>query len=149
MPAQASRRVPPSESQPLPAPLGRRFLSLIYEILLLAALLWCAALLFTAVEREIAGTHARAVFQLYLASISGIYFVWQWTHGGQTLPMKTWRLKLVGRDGGPIATRVAVLRYVAAAVGALAFGLGFIWALIDRDRQFLHDRLLGTRIIRT
>jgi uncharacterized RDD family membrane protein YckC len=148
MPAETSPRVPPPESQFVPAPLGRRFLSLIYEILLLAALLWCAALLFTAVEREIADSHARIAFQLYLAVISGTYFVWQWTHGGQTLPMKTWRLQLVDRDGGPVGMRQAALRYAAAAAGGLALGFGFIWALIDRDRQFLHDRLAGTRVVR-
>ena len=132
---------------PAYAPLGRRFLSLIYEALLLAALLWCAALLYAAIEREIASTHSRTLFQLYVASVAGTYFVWQWTHGGQTLPMKTWRLRLVSRTGGALATRQAVVRYLAAGAGALALGVGFIWAVFDRDRQFLHDRLAGTRIV--
>jgi uncharacterized RDD family membrane protein YckC len=130
------------------APLGRRLLSLVYEALLLAALLWCASLLFWAIERELAPVHVRTVLQIYLAFVMGTYFVWQWTHRGQTLPMKTWRLKLVKRDGTPVDTRTAVLRYLAAMIGAFTFGFGFLWAIVDRERQFLHDRLTGTRIVR-
>jgi uncharacterized RDD family membrane protein YckC len=130
------------------APIGRRFVSLVYEILLLAALLWCASLVFSGIEHRFAETHVRSLFQLYIAVIAGTYFVWQWTHGGQTVPMKTWRLKLVSVDGGAVATRQALIRYVAALAGTLALGLGFIWAGMDRDRQFLHDRIARTRIIK-
>ena len=130
------------------APLGRRLLSLVYEILLIGALLWCAALLFWTIERELTTTHARRLFQIYLAGIAGGYFAWQWTHGGQTLPMKTWRLRLVSRDGSVVRTPQALMRYFAAMAGTLAFGAGFVWAVFDRERQFLHDRIAGTRIIR-
>jgi uncharacterized RDD family membrane protein YckC len=130
------------------APIGRRLLSLVYEIVLLAALLWCASLLFWTLEREIVSTHARTIFQVYIAIAAGVYFVWQWTRGGQTVPMKTWHLRLVMRDGTPVGRGIAVARYFAAMAGALALGLGFVWAAIDRDHQFLHDRLAGTRIIR-
>lgn len=130
------------------AALTRRALSLIYEALLLGALLWCAALLYGVIEERLATTHVRTVFQLYLFLLAGVYFVWQWTHGGQTLPMKTWRIRLVTPTGGPVATRQAWTRYLVAAAGALAFGLGFFWAVIDRDRQFLHDRVSGTRLVR-
>ena len=131
------------------APIGRRLLSLVYEALLLAGLLFCAGLLFFAVEQRLADTHARLLFQLYLALIAGFYFVWQWTRGGQTLPMRTWRLRLVGRDGAPVRRRQALVRYAAALAGAVAFGAGFTWAFFDPDRQFLHDRIAGTRIITT
>jgi uncharacterized RDD family membrane protein YckC len=133
---------------PLLAPLGRRLLSLIYEALLLAALLWCAALLFGAIEIEAATRHARALFQAYLVLVTGAYFTWQWTHGGQTLPMKTWRLRLVSVSGDTVGPRLAWLRYAIALAGSLAGGIGFVWALVDPDRQFLHDRLAGTRVVR-
>jgi uncharacterized RDD family membrane protein YckC len=147
----ASQGGTPNEAGILPvlAPLGRRLLSLIYEALLLAALLWCAALLFGAIEIEAASIHARALFQAYLVLVTGAYFTWQWTHGGQTLPMKTWRLRLVTVLGEAPGRRLAWLRYAIAFAGALAGGLGFLWALVDRDRQFLHDRLAGTRVVRT
>jgi uncharacterized RDD family membrane protein YckC len=146
--ADAARRTDAGAGAQALAPLGRRLLSLIYEMLLLAALLWCAALLFWALERELVATHPRTLFQIYLALVAGACFVWQWTHGGQTLPMKTWRLRLVKSDGTALGTRDAVMRYVAAMVGALALGFGFLWAIVDREGQFLHDRLAGTRIVR-
>ena len=146
--ARESRRIAEPEFDLTAAPFGRRLLSLVYEVLLLAALLWCASLLFWVIERQITDSHARAVFQFYIAAVAGVYYVWQWTHGGQTLPMKTWRLKLVAADGGTVSTGRALVRYVAAIVSVALLGLGFIWPLVDRDRQFLHDRLAKTRIVR-
>jgi uncharacterized RDD family membrane protein YckC len=144
-PAQGPGAVRPAL---VPAPLLRRALSLVYEALILAALLWCAALLYGVIESRLAATHLRALFQAYLALVAGIYFVWQWTHGGQTLPMKTWRMRLVTRSGEPVSPRQGSARYLVAMAGLLVLGLGFFWALIDRERQFLHDRVVGTRIVR-
>jgi uncharacterized RDD family membrane protein YckC len=90
----------------------------------------------------------RPLFQLYLACAAGAYFIWQWVRGGQTLPMKTWRLRVVTRDGTGVPLPQACARYVIAAAGLLLFGAGFAWALADRERQFLHDRVAGTRIVR-
>ena len=132
----------------IPSPLaglGRRFLSLVYEGLLLLALFMIAdlaLLLAVPVARDPA---FRPLVQLYLLAVSGGYFVWLWTHGGQTMAMKTWRLRLVAADGGPGPLRQAAVRF---AVVVLTFLLpAFLWALVDRERQFLHDRLAGTRII--
>ena len=54
---------------------------------------------------------------------------------------------MVTREGAPLAWRHALLRYAIALPGTLLFGIGFLWALLDRERLFLHDRLAGTRII--
>ena len=129
------------------APLGRRFLSLLYETLLLVAVLWCAALAFELLTESIGATRMRIVFQLYLFIVAGAYFTWQWSRGGQTLAMKTWRLRCVSADGRPVSVRQALLRYVSALVGAAVFGVGFLWAFVDRDRRFLHDRIAGTHLI--
>ena len=129
------------------APLRRRLLSLVYETLLLTALLWCAALLFGVVEGTLGTEHVRAVFQIYLAAVAGIYFVWQWAHGGQTLAMKTWRVRLTRPNGEPVGTRAASVRYLLALFGTVAFGISYLWALFDPDRQFLHDRLARTRLV--
>jgi uncharacterized RDD family membrane protein YckC len=91
----------------------------------------------------------RHVLQAWVLGVAGAYFAWFWTHGGQTLPMKTWRLRVVRHDGAPVSVARALHRYVLAALGLLALGLGFLWALVDRDRQFLHDRLAGTAIVDT
>ncbi|MEW6512897.1 MAG: RDD family protein [Pseudomonadota bacterium] len=84
---------------------------------------------------------------LHLAGVMGFYFVWYWRHGGQTLAMQTWRLKLVGVDGRAPTLTQLVLRYVLSWPSLLFYGAGLFWAMFDRDRQFLHERLSGTRII--
>ena len=87
------------------------------------------------------------MLQFWVLAVAGGYFAWFWTHGGQTLPMKTWKLKLVRFDGAPVSLGRALHRYVIAVLGFFALGLGFLWALVDRDRQFLHDRLAGTALV--
>lgn len=130
-----------------PAPLSRRVMSLCYEALLLAAVLWLAALTLALVELGLDVPHERTLYQAYLVVLAGVYFVSQWLRGGQTLAMKAWRLKLQTRSGNALTLRQAVLRYVVALAGLAAFGIGFLWAFFDRNGLFLHDRILGTRII--
>jgi len=132
---------------PVAAGIGRRLASLLYESLLAVAILFLAGLLFYgAANGRLAGP-VRHVFQIYLLAVLGLYFVWCWYRGGQTLPMKTWKLRLVSADGGPVSASRATLRYLLACLSAALAGAGFVWALFDRDRQYLHDRLAGTRIV--
>jgi len=133
--------------QPPPAMLTRRGLALIYEALLLVAVLFAGALPFLVLTRHLEATDVRPLFQFYLLALCGVYFVWQWLHGGQTLPMRTWRLRLVTHSGAPLTLRHCMYRYIFVLPGLGLFGAGFLWALIDRERQFLHDRLAGTRIV--
>jgi uncharacterized RDD family membrane protein YckC len=129
------------------AGLGRRLLSLLYETLLLAALLLAGMVPIALLTGSWDVTLKRGFTQLYLVGLAGLYFVWQWTHGGQTLAMKTWRIRLVTRGGAAISTGRALRRYAYALLSVAPGGIGFVWALFDRERQFLHDRLAGTRII--
>jgi uncharacterized RDD family membrane protein YckC len=130
------------------AGLGRRFAAMLYEALLVAALLFVASFLFQGAAKQDLQGVARHLFQAYLVAVAGLYFVPCWVRGGQTLPMKTWRIRLVRRDGARLGVALAVKRYLLAWLSLLALGLGFAWALVDRDRQFLHDRLAATRIVR-
>lgn len=129
------------------ASLRRRLLSLVYEALLLAAVLLAGAVAFMPFAARVETAFARPFLQLFLLLVAGTYFAWQWRHGGQTLPMKTWRMRLVTAAGAPLSTRDAACRFLLAAAGTLLLGAGIIWAFFDRDRQFLHDRLAGTRIV--
>ncbi len=130
------------------AGLGRRIGSLCYESILLIAILFVSGWAFLFISRDSGLALTRPLFQLYLIAVTTAYFVYCWTHGGQTLPMKTWHIRLVTRDGNAIPLRTGLYRYVFALVGFGLAGLGLIWALFDRERQFLHDRLAGTRLIR-
>lgn len=139
----------PAPAGPVPAAsLGRRLGSLCYEALLLAAILFVAGWIFLAFERLLPAALARPLFQLYLLAFTAAYFIYCWTRSGQTLPMKTWRIRVVTRDGTDISVKRAALRYLFALASIAICGGGYWWALVDRDGQFLHDRLAGTRIIK-
>lgn len=84
----------------------------------------------------------------HLLLILMIYFVWFWRHGGQTLAMQTWKIHLESAlNGGNVTLPQALARFVLCWPSLLFFGAGLIWAAFDRDRQFLHDRLAGTRLV--
>ena len=129
------------------ASLFRRLASGIYEILILVAVVFIATLPFSYVFGDATHGWKRHVLQAYVVLVMAAYFIWFWTRSGQTLPMKTWRFRVVRVDGGPLSLPRALHRFALAVLGFLALGLGFFWALVDRDRQFLHDRLAGTALV--
>lgn len=137
-----------SAGAPVIAPLWPRFGALVYEGVLLFGVVFLASWVFTVLLGDATQGLKRTAHGVYLAGVVGLYFVYCWRRSGQTLPMKTWGLRLERRDGRRLALGQAVLRYVLALAGLLGGALGFLWAFVDRDRQFLHDRLTGTHIVR-
>lgn len=125
----------------------RRLGSLLYEILTVAALLLLASAIVTSISGNTESALSRLLLQVTAAGMVSGYFLWCWTHGGQTLAMKTWRIKAVCADGGELGAGHALRRYLLAIAGLGLCGLGWWWALFDEDRQFLHDRLAHTRLI--
>jgi len=109
---------------------------------------------------------ARVLSFAALFAVGALYFGWSWTAGRRTLPMKTWRIRLTRRDGAVVDRKTALIRYCATWIGPglallgyvalkptgqgryalLLIALNYLWALADPDRQFLHDRIAGTRI---
>ena len=120
-----------------------------YEALLLLAVLFAASWLSLFFTPTLEEAWRRPLLQLIAIAVSAAYFTWFWVHGGQTLPMKTWQMRLVSIDGGAVAPSRALARCLLAWVLIPAGGIAVLWALIDRDRQFLHDRIAGTRIVDT
>lgn len=157
---------------PRPPGLLLRLAAMTYEAVLLFGVVFIAGYLVLALAQWTYPLQDRQrwTLQAVLFVAIGAYFVWCWSRGGQTLALKTWRLRVVGPDGGPIGWRTAVLRYLLAwhlfAPGiayvalfqthavwdVVAFVLGFFMMLglgVARgDRQLLHDRWLGTRVVR-
>lgn len=84
--------------------------------------------------------------QLYLGAVFAGYFLWCWLRGGQTLAMKAWHIRLVAPGRERVPPGKALLRFVLAVL-LVPSGIGIVWALFDRERQFLHDRLAGTRLV--
>ena len=126
---------------------ARRMASGVYELLLLFAIVIIVTFAFLGLVGEAPGGWRRHALQAWYVLACGLYFGWFWTRGGQTLPMKVWRLRLVRQDGAAVSWPRAAHRYGLALLGFAAGGLGFFWALWDSHGQFLHDRLAGTALI--
>ena len=76
-----------------------------------------------------------------------VYCLWFWSNGRQTLAMKTWRIRLLTREGQSVRPAQALLRYLLCWPSIILGGIGILWALVDRERLFLHDRLAGTQLV--
>ncbi|MBS1199131.1 MAG: hypothetical protein H6R18_2916 [Proteobacteria bacterium] len=126
--------------------IARRLASMLYEGLVVFAILLIGFLIPQAVLAGFGLNLSGRLLWLHTLLLLMAYFVWCWLNGGQTLPMKTWKLRIANADGGPLRPLQAILRYLAAWPSILFFGIGIIWAIVDRDRQFLHDRIAGSRI---
>ena len=122
--------------------IARRLASLLYEALLLFAVAVFAGFAFHFASRGAPLEGAlRFAHQMLLLAVFAAYFLWCWLRGGQTLAMKAWRIRLVEVTPGK-----ALLRFLLALV-LVPTGISLLWALFDQERQFLHDRLAGTRLV--
>ena len=162
-----------AESAPdrLPTPsLGRRMACWLYEGMLLFGVVFVAGYLFSSLTQTRHALQNRHALQAFIFVVCGIYFTWFWSKG-QTLAMKTWHLRITDRNGQPLTQTRALIRYllswlwflpalaISAALnvtGSAALSVWVLWAGVwmlaarfDPDRQFLHDRIAGTRIVTT
>jgi uncharacterized RDD family membrane protein YckC len=150
--------------------LRRRLAAFVYEGVLLFGVLMIAGLAYglaTQQRHALIGQHG---LQLFLFLVLGLYFTWFWTHGGQTVAMKTWHLRLLAQDGQPVGLARAWLRYLlawlwflpalaAAYLAGLRSGgavfllllagvvLYALLARLNRRRQFVHDLLSRTQLV--
>jgi uncharacterized RDD family membrane protein YckC len=131
---------------PLPG-IRRRLVCMLYESLVVFSILLIGFLLPQIVLSGFHFAQSARMLWLHMFLLLLAYFAWCWLNGGQTLPMKTWKLRIVSAEGTALRPLQAVLRYLAAWPSILVFGIGILWALFDKDGQFLHDRIAGTRII--
>jgi uncharacterized RDD family membrane protein YckC len=121
---------------------------LAYDALQLLAIMLLVTFTLWAVRggREIApGT---IWFQCTLAAMPALFYCWFWTHGGQTLGMRAWKIKVEHEDGGTLGWAVAAKRFALAWLAALPAGLGFWSSLFDDERRCWHDRVTRTRVVR-
>jgi uncharacterized RDD family membrane protein YckC len=145
--------MPSSRAIPEPVPISaapgllRRLAAILYDWLLLLGVIIVASLPVVWLMGGAPSSWAtQTAFRLYLLAIAFTFFAWFWTHGGQTLGMRVWRLRLVSADGGPVSWRQASGRFLAAALSVGCLGLGFLWVMHDRERRAWHDRLSGTHL---
>jgi uncharacterized RDD family membrane protein YckC len=167
----ATSKARPQSLPDLTAPsLWRRMACWLYEGILLFAVVFVAGWLFSTLGQvRDAMDPRRSLLQVFLFVVFGIYFAWFWSRG-QTLAMKTWKIRVVDRCGRPLSQGRALLRYACSwlwflpplALFALwrpgPTGMGLVllawvalWALSSRlhpQRQFWHDAIAGTRLVR-
>jgi len=160
----------PPPPRPATAGLGRRVAALVYEGVLLFGVVMVAGWLYSSLTQQRHALQGKVGLQAFLFVVLAIYFVWFWTHGGQTVAMKTWRLRVETVDGRPLTQWRALARYVLAWLWFLPSllavhlaGLSGGWPItitllagmaayaatcrMHPDRQFLHDALCRTRLV--
>jgi uncharacterized RDD family membrane protein YckC len=129
------------------AGLFRRLAAMFYDTLLLFSVLLFATAAALLVTKGSLDYH-NPFFRTYLFLVCFLFYAWFWMHGGQTLGMRAWRLRVQRFDGGPITLWQALLRFLAAIPAWALLGLGYLWILVDRDRLALHDRFSESVIVR-
>ena len=149
--------------------LARRLASLFYEAFLAFAIALATAFVFSVLTQMRHALYGREALGGVIALVLGLYFTWCWSRG-RTLPMQTWRIRIVDRRGGPVTLARAWFRYLLCAVWVLppvavvaqqrladwkpAAGVLFAWvaiwallSLLHPQRQFWHDAWAGTRLV--
>lgn len=130
--------------------LPRRLAALFYDsVLLFGILLLAAGVVIVPYMTLVAGDFPSTAwwFRAWLVAVVAGFYAYFWTHGGQTLGMSAWRLRLVRADGGRPRLADALLRLACAAVAFAPAGLGLLWILIDPDGLAWHDRWSRTRLV--
>jgi len=130
------------------APLARRLAALVYDALLLAGVFFVFTLLLVFARGGRAISAGTFWYETSLVAVALGFCGLSWTRGGQTVGMKAWKIRVVAVDGGSLDWRRAALRFFASWLSMLPLGLGYWWALVDRERCCWHDRLSGTRVVR-
>jgi len=138
--------IPPKEHAPS---LLKLCACMVYELLTIIALSIVFAGIFYGVFGDATEGMKRLLQQMFLWTILGAYYLWCWARSGQTLAMQAWHLKVVTQNNAPLSKQTALLRYVLASLSLVLFGLGFLWAVVDKNRLFLHDRLLKCKVVIT
>ncbi|WP_444718861.1 RDD family protein [Paucibacter hankyongi] len=144
--------------------------SFLYEGVLLFGIVFVAGYLFSALTQQRHALQGQHALQAFLFIVLAVYFCWFWTHGGQTVAMKAWHIRVVDTQGQALSQGRALARYALSwlwFLPALLFawvmglhGTGAIFgsliagvllyaaaARLHPKRQFLHDALCATQLI--
>lgn len=132
----------------MPSGLTRRLAAAAYDLLLLCGVLFLAGLPLPTIPDDVRNSWAGQIsVRVYLVSVCLLFFCWFWTHGGQTLGMRAWRVRVVAPGGSPVTWNAAVRRFFGAILSWIALGAGFWSSLFRSDKLTWHDRLSGTRLV--
>ena len=121
---------------------------MVYDAILLAAVLMiCFIPVPILPETFRSSISGKLSLQLYIALILFVFFGWFWTHQGQTLGMRAWRLKVVSHDGKPISWGSCAKRFMLAMISFALFGIGYLLCLVQANKMTFHDLFSGTKLV--
>ncbi len=129
----------------LPRILGAIF----YDTLIVFSVIFVAALWIPMLPEEYQTMPAMLIFkQLYMLSIAFAYFGYSWRHGGQTIGMKAWRIRIQNSHGAStISWQQCLLRFAVSVFSWVFAGLGFLWVLFSSQHRSWHDLASDTQLI--
>jgi uncharacterized RDD family membrane protein YckC len=131
-----------------PCSLLRRAGAMLYDSLLILALLFLTTIPFIAVRGgEPVEVGGNLPYQITLAAVIFVFYVGFWSRSGRTLGMQSWGLRAETEAGLIPSVGQASIRFFAALLSWLPAGLGFFWQLWDKENLTWHDRLSGTRLM--
>lgn len=120
---------------------------MLYDSLLLLSVFFCATfiLIFSVGDGAIESNNL--YYDAFLILLAYLYFCWHWIKGRQTLGMRSWHIFVINESDINLNWKQASLRFAAASLSLIAFGSGFVWALLDKNNKALHDHLSKTKLI--
>lgn len=124
----------------------RRMAAILYDSILLFGVWFIATAPLLALNEGKAVEPDQWFYTVYLVFVSFVFFGWFWTHGGQTLGMRAWKITIYTNGHGPVSWWHALARFAAAFISWGIAGLGFVWILFSRNKLGWHDYLSKTRI---
>lgn len=137
-----------------PASLLRRLGAMLYDfllfgsaVLLIGFLTMLAVTELFTIKNVAPGSIFAKLFFIYLLAFGYLFFGWFWTHGGQTLGMRAWKLHVITFEGNQITWTQAFFRYIYSLISWIPLGAGYLWMLVDKNNLTFHDRISKTAIV--
>jgi len=137
-----------------PATFAKRVAAMFYDFLLFGSVLLVVGFIsmltltsITGIENVAKGSLVAKLFFVYLLALGYLFFGWFWTHGGQTLGMRAWKLKVISFDGQPINWKQAFIRYIYSIASWIPLAAGYLWLLFDKNKLAFHDHMSKTAIV--
>jgi uncharacterized RDD family membrane protein YckC len=128
--------------------LARRLAAIFYDALLLISVLFFAAMLSLPLTYEQIDTYNyHPLYQGYLFLVSFLYFAIPWMRSGQTLGMRSWKVRLSNKDETKLSFKQVSIRFLIAIISWLILGIGFLWAIFDKDNRTWHDIVSKTNLV--
>jgi uncharacterized RDD family membrane protein YckC len=154
------KQFPETASDVSPAPLIRRLTAMLYDSLIVIALMMITTGIYKVIQASILGADklreltesgkmdTDPLLSSILFIVLYLFFAYFWTRTGQTLGMQVWHIRVQSQSGVSISWSQALLRFMMAWVSILAFGLGYLWVLIDKKKRSWHDIFSMTEVVR-